>query len=577
MRRLRGVLKIEPYKKKIGDLLLEAGLITQEQLDEALRIQKKTNGRLGRILVDCNYVNETQMLEALEFQLGIPFIDLNTVTIAPEVQRLIPYQLVKRYNVVPVKLELKMLYVAMEDPLNFVSIEDIRMATNLEIVPVISFRNAIINTINKLYGNETSDKAIKEFQKEANVSNGNDNTDEELQSLEVDSAPIVRLVNSMIEQAVSEGASDIHIEPMENEVRVRFRVDGKLQLSKNIPKSAHAAVVTRIKILAELDIAEKRLPQDGRCDYRLKDKVYNMRISILPTMHGEKVVMRILDKMNFLIPKEQLGFTPDNLKKFNQLLMNPNGIILITGPTGSGKSTTLYTMLSELNQIHDNITTVEDPVEYMIDGLNQVQVNTKAGLTFAGALRAFLRQDPDIIMIGEIRDSETVEVALRAAITGHLVLSTLHTNDAVSSISRLIDMGVPPYMIAVALMGVISQRLLRRLCPLCSEEYTPESHELRYLGLQGGSYTFRRAKGCPMCNYTGYKGRIAVHEILLINKGHRELIARNASVSEIMNYSVKSGMTTLKDECIRLLMDGVTSFNEVLDITYTQEFSKELV
>lgn len=570
------MLKIEITKKKIGDLLLEAGLISQEQLEEALSIQKKTNGRLGRILVDCNFVNETQMLEVLEFQLGIPFIDLNTITITPEVQRLIPYQLVKRHNVVPIKLELKMLYVAMEDPLNFVSIEDIRMATNLEIVPVISFKNAITNTINKLYGNETSDKAIKEFQKETNVNN-DINTIGELQSLEVDSAPIVRLVNSMIEQAVSEGASDIHIEPLENEVRVRFRVDGKLHLSKDLPKSAHSAVVTRIKILSELDIAEKRVPQDGRCDYKLKDKTYNMRVSILPTVHGEKVVMRILDKMNFLIPKEQLGFTGSNLKKFNQLLMNPNGILLITGPTGSGKSTTLYTMLSELNQIHDNITTVEDPVEYMIDGLNQVQVNIKAGLSFAGALRSFLRQDPDIIMLGEIRDSETVDVALRAAITGHLVLSTLHTNDAVSSISRLIDMGVPPYMIAVALMGVISQRLLRRLCPLCSEEYIPEDHELRYLGIHGGRYTFRRAKGCPMCNHTGYKGRIAVHEILLINKGHRDLIARNASSSEIINYSIKTGMTTLKDECIRLLMDGITSFNEVLDITYTQEFSKELV
>jgi type IV pilus assembly protein PilB len=257
--------------------------------------------------------------------------------------------------------------------------------------------------------------------------------------------------------------------------------------------------------------------------------------------------------------------------------MNPNGIILITGPTGSGKSTTLYTMLSELNKVCDNITTVEDPVEYMIDGLNQVQVNTKAGLSFAGALRSFLRQDPDIIMLGEIRDSETVDVALRAAITGHLVLSTLHTNDAISSISRLIDMGVPPYMIAVALMGVISQRLVRRLCPHCSESYPAGDHELRYLGIHGGSYTFRRAKGCPMCNNSGYKGRIAVHEILLINKGHRDLIARGATTSEILNYSIRTGMTTLKDECIRLLMDGITSFDEVLDITYTQEYVKELV
>lgn len=565
---------IEKSKKKVGDLLMEAGLISEEQLAEALNIQKKTNGRLGRILVDCNFVSETQVLEVLEFQLGIPFIDLNNVIIAPEVVRLIPYQLVKRHNVVPIKLELKLLYVAMEDPLNFIAIDDLRMATGLEIAPVISFKNAIAGTINRLYGNETSDKAIKELQKEASIALSAGSSSEN-QSLEVDSAPIVRLVNSVIEQAVSEGASDIHIEPLENDVRVRFRVDGKLHLSKTIPKSAHSAVITRIKILAELDIAEKRMPQDGRCDYKVKDKTYNMRVSVLPTVHGEKVVMRILDKMNFLIPKEQLGFTAPNLKKFDQLLQNPNGIILITGPTGSGKSTTLYTMLSELNQVYDNITTVEDPVEYMIDGLNQVQVNVKAGLSFAGALRSFLRQDPDIIMLGEIRDSETVEVALRAAVTGHLVLSTLHTNDAVSSISRLIDMGVPPYMIAVALMGVISQRLVRRLCPHCADAYVVPEHELKYLGLSYGRYTFKRAKGCSICNNTGYKGRIAVHEILLISRGHRELIARNASTSEIIEYSIKAGMTTLKDECIRLLADGITSFDEVLEITYTQEFSTE--
>lgn len=570
-----GVADIERIKKKIGDLLLEADIITEEQLNEALRIQSKTGGRIGTILIDHNFVNETQIMEVLEFQLGIPFIDLNNITISPDVQRLIPYQLIKRHNVVPVKLELNLLYVAMEDPLNFIAIEDIRMATNFEIAPVISFKDAIIHTINKLYGNETSDKAIKEFQKESNVFQELHNPTQEMQSLEVDSAPIVRLVNSMIEQAVSEGASDIHIEPLSNEVRIRFRVDGKLHLSKNIPKSAHSAVVTRIKILAGLDIAEKRVPQDGRCDYTVKDKVFNMRVSVLPTVHGEKVVMRILDKMNFLIPKEKLGFTPGNLKKFDQLLMNPHGIILITGPTGSGKSTTLYTMLNELNQIYDNITTVEDPVEYMIDGLNQVQVNTKAGLTFAGALRSFLRQDPDIIMLGEIRDGETVDVALRAAITGHLVLSTLHTNDAVSSISRLVDMGVPPYMIAVALMGVISQRLLRRLCPHCAKAYVPAEHELKYLGIPNGNYTFRKAQGCSFCNNTGYKGRIAVHEILVINQGHRDLIARNATTSEIFEYSLRTGMTTLKVECIRLLMEGITSFDEVMEITYTQEYGKE--
>ncbi len=562
-------------KKKLGDLLYGAGLITEEQLEEVLAIQQETGDTLGSILVGKNIVDEKRIMEVLEFQLGIPFIDLNNTTIEPEVQRLIPYQLIVRHNVVPVKLEFNLLYVAMEDPLDFIALEDIKMATKLEIAPVISYKDAISDTINKLYGNETADNAIKEFQKETDQFNTAHNIEVEEQSLEVDSAPIVRLVNSTIEQAVMEGASDIHIEPLEKEVRIRFRVDGKLHLSKNIPIEAHSAVVTRIKILAGLDIAEKRVPQDGRCDQRVKDKLLNMRVSILPTVHGEKVVMRILDKTNFLIPKEKLGFTKNNLEKFNELLMNPHGIILITGPTGSGKSTTLYTMLNELNQIHDNITTVEDPVEYMIDGLNQVQVNTKAGLTFAGALRSFLRQDPDIIMLGEIRDSETADIAIRAAITGHLVLSTLHTNDAVSTISRLEDMGIPPYMIAVSLKGVISQRLLRRLCPHCSEPYTPEAGELKLLGLKEEEYTFKKAKGCSFCNHNGYKGRIAVHEILLLNNGHHDLITRNASIDELTNYSMKTGMTTLRDECIRLLKDGITSLEEVMDVAYTQEYVED--
>lgn len=561
------MFKIEK-KKKIGDLLIDAGIINEEQLNKALEIQSKSGERLGTILIENNYVTESQIMEVLEFQLGIPFIDLNVVTIPNEVQRLIPYQLIRRHNVVPIKLELNMLYVAMEDPLNFIAIEDLRMATNYEIVPVISFKDAINNTINRIYGNETADKAIKEFQKEKEFTSTSASL-QEMQSLEVDSAPIVRLVNSMIEQASLEGASDIHIEPLENEVRIRYRIDGKLHLSQHIPKEALSAVVTRIKILSKLNIAEKRVPQDGRFDYQYRDKILNLRVSVLPTVHGEKVVIRILDKTNFLIPKEKLGFTKANLNKFNELLQNPHGIILITGPTGSGKSTTLYTMLSELNQIHDNILTVEDPVEYMIDGINQVQVNTKAGLTFAGALRSFLRQDPDIIMLGEIRDSETAEIALRAAITGHLVLSTLHTNDAVSSISRLVDMGIQPYMIAVSLMGVISQRLVRRLCSQCAKSYVPAEHELKLLDLPSGEYQFKEPVGCAFCNNTGYKGRIAVHEILIVSRELRDMIASNATVTEMTDFAVKQGMTTLKQEAVRLLKEGVTSFNEVMNIAYS--------
>lgn len=558
-------------RKRLGELLIDSGLISQEQLAEALEIQKQSGEKLGNIIVNQNYVSEPQIMEVLEFQLGIPFVDLNNTKIPSEVQRIIPYNLIRRHNVVPVKIEMNMLYVAMDDPLNFIAIEDLRMASSYEIVPMIASKEAINGTISKLYGTESADQAILEFKKESDASAGAMSQTLEVESYEVDSAPIVKLVYSTLELAVSQGASDIHIEPMEDEVKVRFRVDGRLQQSQNIPKEAQAAVSTRIKIMAGLDIAEKRIPQDGRFDFTANNKVLNVRVSVLPTVHGEKVVMRILDKTNFLLPKEKLGFTKSNLVKFDQLLQNPNGIILITGPTGSGKSTTLYTMLSELNQVSDNITTVEDPIEYQIDGLNQVQVNIKAGLTFPNALRSFLRQDPDIIMVGEIRDSETVDVAIRAAITGHLVLSTLHTNDAVSSISRLEDMGVEPYLIAVSLRGVISQRLVRRLCTRCAEPYRPEEYELQYLGLAAdGDYTFYKAVGCSHCNKTGYKGRIAVHEILLINNEMKDMISRSATVNEITKFAIEGGMSTLKDESVKLIKNGITSFNEAMQITYSQ-------
>ena len=507
-------------------------------------------------------------MEVLEFQLGIPFIDLGNVHIDSQMKSVVPYQLADKYNVVPVKIENELLYVAMEDPLDFIAIEDLKLVTNLDIAPVISYQDSIAAAINELYGSEETDRAIKEFQKESGHSFDVDLEKE--QQLEVDSAPIVRLVHSIIEQAVLEGASDIHIEPMEHEVRVRYRIDGKLQQFQTIPKGAQSAVVTRVKIISGLNIAEKRVPQDGRCDVTIRDKELNLRVSTLPTVHGEKAVIRILDKSSFLLPKEKLGFTEANLAKFDKLLLNPHGIILITGPTGSGKSTTLYTMLSELNKVTENIVTVEDPVEYVIAGLNQVQVNVKAGLTFAGALRSFLRQDPDIIMLGEIRDSETADIALRAAITGHLVLSTLHTNDAVSSISRLVDMGIEPYMVAVSLVGVISQRLVRRLCTRCAEEYTPEAHELELLGIERNDTSFKRPVGCSYCNNVGYKGRLAVHEVLVIDNNHREMISRDASVRELTDYSLKNGMTTLQEECIRLLDQKITSVEEVLSVAYSQ-------
>ena len=554
-------------KRKLGDLLVGVGLITEDQLAEAVLAQKETGERLGSTLISMGMAKEQEIMEALEFQLGIPFVNLEQTLIDPNLQDIVPFQLAERYSIVPVKIEMGVLYIAMEDPFDFIAIDDLKIITGYEIAPLLSYKGSISNAIKMLYGNEAADRAIEEFTRESGFVDSGTDTNNEV-DLEVDSAPIVRLVYTMIEQAVGQGASDIHVEPTEREVRIRYRVDGDLYQFQTIPRGAHASVVTRIKILAGINIAEKRVPQDGRFDQSVRGKVYNLRVSTLPTVFGEKVVMRILDKTNFLISKDNLGFSPGNMKRFDSLLKNAYGIILVTGPTGSGKTTTLYTMLSELNKETENIITIEDPVEYMIEGINQAQVNNKAGLTFASALRSFLRQDPDIIMVGEIRDHETAEIALRGAITGHLLLSTLHTNDAVSSIFRLIDMGVEPFMVAVSLVGVISQRLLRKLCPRCAVEYKPSPFELKTLGIQDEDIVVKKAVGCPFCNNLGYKGRTGVHEILVIDSGHKEMIARNAPINELMDYSLNKGMTTLKDGCISLLKQGVTSIEEVLKTTY---------
>lgn len=551
-------------KKRLGEILIDAKCLTELQLNEALKLQTREGERLGRVLINHGIVTEKQILEALHTQMGFKIVDIETVSIPEKVSQIIPYSLVKRYNVVPISLENGTLTVVMEDPLNFVAIEDIRMATQCEIVPVIAAYRSIITTIGRLYGNRFADKAIQDIKDEYSRDSVT-NVQLEREAV-VDNAPIVRLVNTIIEMAITDGASDIHIEPMLDDVRIRYRLDGKLRVAKNIPRDALNAVVTRIKILADLDIAERRLPQDGRFDYKFRDNVYNIRVSVLPTTNGEKIVMRILDKNNFQISKDMLGLTPANLDKFNKLLSLPNGLVLVTGPTGAGKSTTLYAMLSELNKVTENIISVEDPVEYNIDGISQVQVNPKFGLDFAGALRTFLRQDPDVIMVGEIRDAETADIAIRAAITGHIVLSTLHTNDAVSTITRLIDMGIAPYILAVSLMGVISQRLVRKLCPECAVEYQVPDYELNYLGIKGPR-KFKKACGCPKCNGIGYKGRIAAHEILVVDSEIRNKISRNADFGDISSTAKKNGMTFLRDECISLLEKGITSFEEVSYIT----------
>ncbi len=562
-----------PKKKYIGELLVEAGLITRGKLEDALSFQRNTQSKkqIGDILVDLGFLTETQLHEALEFQMGIPFVDLARTVIPVEMALKVPDIIARRYSLIPIKIVNNKLHVAMSDPFNLHAIEDVENVSKMRILPLFAKEKAIIQAIDELYGNVRAEKAIEDFKKENNLFDAA----KEVQNIEEDSvgnAPIVRLINSVLEQAVNDGASDIHFEAMENEVRIRLRIDGSLSQILTTPQKAHAAMLTRIKIMGNLNIAEKRLPQDGRCELNVLGHNIDVRISTLPTVFGEKAVLRLLDRNSFLKPKAALGFTKENLDKFDMLLKNPHGIILVTGPTGSGKSTTLYTMLSELNTMTENIITVEDPVEYMIHGLNQVQVNPKAGLDFVTGLRSILRQDPDIIMIGEIRDQETVEIAIRAAITGHLVLSTIHTNNAPSTISRLLDMGVEPYLLSAALVGVIAQRLVRKICPVCRKQHTPDPVDIKAIGLLPDTQIkFFMGTGCGNCGNTGNKGRIAVHEILAVTGEVKELIPQDDAASKISNYLTRNKIKTIRDECIRLVNEGVISIKEAIAVAFTQE------
>lgn len=557
-------------RKYLGELLIGMGMITQQQLEECLSEQKGSGERLGKILRNKGYVTEQQLMEIMEFQLGIPLINLETVSFPHSLAKYIPVTLARRHKMLPVKVESGKLFVAMSDPLDFIALEDAKMVSGLEVLPMISPEHAIETGINKVYGNEYAETAIKELTAE----NEREDADEgEESGNKISNAPIVRLVSSIFEQAAKARASDIHVEPSETDVRVRVRIDGQLITLLTIPKRAQSAVITRLKIIGNMDIAEKRVPQDGRYKLSVGGNEIDVRMSSLPTVHGEKIVMRLLDKQNFLISKEKLGFTEGNIKKFDLLLQNPHGVILITGPTGSGKSTTLYAMLGELNKVTENIITVEDPVEYSMPGINQVQVNTKAGLTFSSGLRSILRQDPDIIMIGEIRDQETVDIAIRAAITGHLVLSTIHTNDAPGTISRLVDMGVPSYMLAASLVGILSQRLVKKICPFCKAEYMPSKFELHAAGLSA-SYNkpMYIGKGCSYCNETGYKGRMAVHEILIVDREVRDMITSGASIDDIRDYAVKGQhMSTIAAGCVTQMEKGETTIHEVIHTAYAYQ------
>lgn len=555
-------------RKRLGDLLVESGLITEEKLKEALRIQKNTGKKLGEVLTEEGIISEGQIIEVLEFQLGIPHMDLEKHYIDPEIPRLINENLARRYLLIPVKKEKNRLIVAMTDPLNIFALDDVKIATGFNVESVISTKQNILNAIDEYYGKQNAEKAIEDFKKQYDVEDISDFDDELLD--EINNAPVVRLVNSIIKQAVKSSASDIHIEPFEDALRVRFRIDGDLQEIMNPSKSTHSAIVTRIKIMGKMNIAEKRLPQDGRIEIVIDNKEIDLRISVLPTVYGEKIVIRLLDRSNFLMSRNDLGFTKENAELFESIIKNPNGIILVTGPTGSGKTTTLYTILRELNKINKNIITVEDPVEYRLTGVNQVPVNVKAGLTFANALRSILRQDPDTIMIGEIRDSETAQIAVRAAITGHLVLSTMHTNDTASTVARLTDMGIEPYLVSSSMVGVVAQRLARKICTYCKERYIPTTSEKNILNIEEDIVLYR-GKGCSYCNSTGYKGRTAIHEVMPVVKEIRMKIDKRESADTIREIARDNGTISLYENCRELVLKGITTIDEMLKVTYTLE------
>lgn len=558
-------------KVRIGDILINEGLISQEALDRALELQKIQKKKLGEILVSEGFLTEEAMADALHHQLGIDRVELNGIIIPEEITSLFDSDLLKKYRAMPVMYDprnLNVIRVAMADPMDMLALDDLSMVTNRLIDPVVATPREIMMAIDKYYGNAEALKAASSYEQEREDLFREDEVERMIND-DVNNSPIVQLVNGMLEQAVRQRASDIHIEALEKKVRVRYRIDGALfeKITYNI--KLLPAIVARIKITGGMDISEKRKPQDGRITTFVDGKEYDIRVSILPTVFGEKVVMRITNKNALTVNKSQLGLGPHEAELFDHILSNPNGIILVTGPTGSGKSTTLYTALSELNTEDVNIITVEDPVEANVNGINQVQTNNKAGLTFASALRSILRQDPDIIMIGEIRDGETAGIAVQASITGHLVVSTLHTNSAASTVTRLEDMGIPSYMIADAVVGIIAQRLVRRLCPKCKRLKPASQDELELLGLdEYAEVSIYEPVGCGNCDDSGFRGRIGVYEILEVSEGVKKVIAKGGDAEEIKEAALENGMKTLRMCATQYVLDGITSISEMVKVSF---------
>ena len=558
-------------KKRIGDILVEEGILTEEQLEEALKAAKAENKKIGEAITDLGFATEQDIAEALSSQLGFEYVNLSTVHIPDNVLSLINESVLRKHLMIPyafVPNTINQVKVAMVDPMDMSAIDDFSIVTNILVVPSVATTRDILIALDRYYGDTETIKAAQEYAREredlaAKLAEG------DLSSQDVQSSPVVQLVTSMVEQAARQRASDIHIEAKEDSVRVRFRIDGSLYEKFTYSIHLLPAIMARLKIIGGMDIAEKRKPQDGRFTIMVDKREYDIRVSVLPTVYGEKCVMRLAQKKALTRNKSELGFSPSELQAFDDILKNPNGILLVTGPTGSGKSTTLYTALSELNKEDVNIVTVEDPVEANIDGINQVQVNVKAELTFASALRSILRQDPDIIMIGEIRDGETAQIAVQASITGHLVVSTLHTNSAAGSISRLINMGVEGYLLADSLVGIIAQRLVRRLCPYCKKPHLITDTERRIMGIRADvNPEIYEPVGCERCDNTGYSGRIGIYEIMKITPPLKELISKNASVSELKQMGMREGMHTLRQSATMLVIKGITSVHEMIKTTF---------
>jgi type IV pilus assembly protein PilB len=557
---------------RLGQILVEAGVITQEELRRALDEQRRTGHRIGVVIRGMGLGSQEAIAEALAQQLGIAFVRIDSGALDDELLLKVPEALARRHQVIPLHVKDNRLVLGMVDPLDIIAADDVYQLTGLPVTPAAITADDFNRALSQYPAPET---AMEELLDEIKPSDGSDDEAAATGPQAADDAPIVRLANLILVQAVRQRASDIHIEPQERQVRVRFRVDGTLASAMTPPRHVHAALASRVKILANMNIAERRIPQDGRVDLKVDGREVRLRVSSVPTTLGEKIVIRILDRSNAAVEIGKLGLLPADAQRFDHMVSKPHGIILFTGPTGSGKTTSLYALLNRLNRPEVNIVTVEDPVEYQLPGINQVQVNPKAGLTFANGLRSFLRQDPDIIMVGEIRDEETARIAIHAALTGHLVLSTLHTNDAPGAVARLVDMGIEPFLVASSVIGVVAQRLVRVLCERCREAYTPAGDLLARLGLAGMEEppVFYRAVGCEFCGGMGHRGRVGLFEVMLINPTIRELMTKHAPATEITQAALASGMRSLQDDGLVKVAAGLTSLEELRRVVFMQDRS----